>query len=129
MKLTGDGLRIRPDGIQPFLPGVKHILENTDDLFDNGLLGLVSLLYSAGRAETCHVMLDGVDGDLVASQNVECLAYLLRGGRWLRAWEEARGLARFYRNYEFSGPGLLWTHGVKPLVPAFARNIARSVRM
>ena len=119
---------VRPDRLEPFLPDVEYILENTDDLFDNDLLGIVSLIYAAGRGKNCHVMLDGVDGDLVASQNVECLAYLLRGGRWLTAWEEARGLARFYRYYEFSGPGLLWKHGVKPLVPAFARNIARSVR-
>jgi asparagine synthase (glutamine-hydrolysing) len=41
-----------------------------------------------------RVVLDGLDGDLVAGLPMDHSLYLLRQGQWREAWQEAKGLSR-----------------------------------
>jgi asparagine synthase (glutamine-hydrolysing) len=74
-------------------------LERSFLLFDQPISGLCNLgwansINDAARARKVNVLLTGLDGNMTLSYNgMELLPELLRGGRWLRLWREARGLA------------------------------------
>jgi asparagine synthase (glutamine-hydrolysing) len=55
--------------------------------FDSGMVA-ANLLYSTAAASGTKVLLDGVDGDIVASTTCPT-SWLLRRGSFLRAWREA----------------------------------------
>jgi asparagine synthase (glutamine-hydrolysing) len=110
---------VRPDQVGSFLAELEQVPVHTDDLFDN-LIILPQLMYIAARRQGYNVLLDGVDGDLVASQGGSYLAYLLRAGQWRTAFDEARERHKVF-DPSCSVGALLWgssLFALHPFVPA-----------
>jgi asparagine synthase (glutamine-hydrolysing) len=77
-----------------------------------------------------RILLDGVDGDVVASQGGDYLAHLLRSGMWRIAVVEAIGASEFSR-HSYSPWALLYSSGLsalKPYVPAPLLRLRRRLR-
>ncbi len=108
---------VRPADLPAFLPDLERIVRHTEDLFDNDMISVPLPMYAAARREGIRVLLDGVDGDVVASHAGVYLAYLLREGRWGEAAADARGLADFYRRWKKSPWHFLFHDGLRPLLP------------
>ena len=106
---------VRADELSAFTPDLRYVLWHTDDLFDHWIT-LPRLLYVAARMQGARILLDGVDGDVVASQGGDYLAHLLRSGMWRTAVVEAIGASEFYRHY-YSPWGLLCSSGLSALKP------------
>ena len=130
--LSLDKLRahtVRPDQLGSFLTELEQIPLRTDDLFDN-LIILPQLMYIAARRQGFNVVLDGVDGDLVASQGGSYLAYLLRAGEWRTALDEARGIQKVFDPSCSVGRLLLSSSlfALRPFVPARVLWLRRQLR-
>ncbi|NTU85425.1 MAG: hypothetical protein HGA45_39740 [Chloroflexales bacterium] len=106
------------DHIGRYLAGYSFALEQGDDPF-TALQTLPLGLYTAARAQGIRVMLDGVDGDIVASLAPDYPAYLARGGRWLLMVAELDGAARFS---EQPLPAVARDNCVWPLLPGALRR-------
>jgi len=101
-----------------------------DDPFD-ATMTLPRAVYSAARRAGVRGVLDGVDGDYVASHEPDLLSYLIRDGAFTEAWHEAFALARFYRGYyaPWSSPLRLLGRSLRgALVPASLCRVVRSLR-
>ena len=130
--LSLDKLRahtVRPDQLGSFLTELEQVPVSTDDLFDN-LIIVPQLMYIAARRQGMNVLLDGVDGDLVASQGASSLAYLLRAGQWRTALDEARGIQKFFDSSCSVGQLLLNSSllALRPFVPARVLWLRRRLR-
>ncbi len=111
---------IRPAQYRAAIIDGCYILKNTDDLFDADLMGIPLLVYSTARKNGIKVVLDGVPGDNVVSQDPKCLAYLLRAGQWKTAMIEAGGFGRLYH---ISPAKLLWSHLKLAFIPHSWRKL------
>ena len=120
---------LTPGGLGALDPEIERLhleaLEPQD--FD---LVLSPALLLAARDLGAGALLDGVDGDWVASHEPVCLTYLLREGRWATAARLAFGIARFYGG---GGPRssplrLLVAHARSAFVPEPLKRIRRSFR-
>jgi len=110
---------VRPDELSAFISDLEYVLWHTDDLFDH-VINVPHLMYAAARRQGHRILLDGVDGDVVASQGGDHLAYLLRSGMWRTAVVEAIGVSELWRKH-FSPWALLYRSSLsvlKPHVPA-----------
>ena len=90
-----------------------------------------ALMYAAARRRGLTAVLDGVDGDAVASHEPDLLAGLLRSGAWRAAVREGRAIARFYRgSYPpwGSAPRLLARHAARAWAPDALRGTVRRMR-
>lgn len=100
------------------LDGASALLEehlNTaDDLFDFADIPL--LAYQAAQKDGVQVMLDGVDGDVVAAANALYLIEFSRQGHYGRFLSSIPQYARYYGLTPLQQAALLWQQGIKPLV-------------
>jgi len=109
------------------LPVLVRAAERSEEPFDAHML-LPATLYAAARREGFTTLLDGVDGDFVASLEPWLVADLLRRGRLDLALGEARALAALYREQYApwgSTVGLLLAGARTAFVPPAARRAAR----
>jgi asparagine synthase (glutamine-hydrolysing) len=88
--------------------------DTLDDPFD--LMPVPLLVYQAAADAGLTSVLDGVDGDLVASRNGS-MRYALQHGRWRVAWREARQTARWERSPRWR---ILLEQGVRPALRGLA---------
>jgi asparagine synthase (glutamine-hydrolysing) len=98
--------------------------------FDAAMV-LPVLVYAAARERGAGSVLDGVDGDAVASLEPDYLDALLRSGSPFRAVREARGLTRFYRHADpgFPSPARLLAGSLRrAIVPVPALDALRRWR-
>jgi asparagine synthase (glutamine-hydrolysing) len=105
---------VRSDQVEPFAPHFEQVVWNGDDPFDASIMSIPRIMYAAARQHGVHVLLDGVDGDLVASHGPDYLAYLLRG---LRLRSLVREVTAFARHVNLPTWKLFLGYGLKPLVP------------
>jgi asparagine synthase (glutamine-hydrolysing) len=125
-----DPLTLRPDDASRARGAIASFIASIEDPFD-GAMVLPALIYAAAKARGFSAVLDGVDGDTVASHEPDILARLLRARAWAPAAREARGLARFYRGtYEpwSSAARLLGGSAVRAAAPAFLRRAWSPIR-
>ena len=77
-----------------FMPELANLTLDLSNPFDCNMT-LVRAVYLAAHRAGAKAILDGVGGDLVLSGS-GFLPYLLRRGRWTKAWHEARARRTFY---------------------------------
>jgi asparagine synthase (glutamine-hydrolysing) len=125
-----DPILVRPEDVATVLgPAIDRFLTSWAEPFDATMILPVSM-YAAARAAGASAVLDGVDGDLVASLEPDYLDAVLRRGRFGQAREEASGLARFYRLAGTEGrPGrLLLRSARRAFLPRAVHRTARRLR-
>jgi len=94
VNLAGDGTVLSPADVGRMKPASRQAFFNCGEPFDS-LMVVPNLLSSTASAGGSRVVLDGVDGDVVAS-TASPTAHLLRRGRVLRAWREAAARRRLF---------------------------------
>jgi asparagine synthase (glutamine-hydrolysing) len=96
LELPGlDPITIRPGDVAAFRSEIDAFVGSMEEPFDGSMI-IPLLSYGAARRRGFGAVLDGVDGDVVASHEPDILAGLLRSGSWGTACREARGFAGFY---------------------------------
>lgn len=117
-------IAIRPEEVDAYRGEIETFVTSMEEPFDDAMM-LPLLLYSSARRRGFGAVLDGLDGDTVASHEPDILAGLLRSFAWGAALREARGFARFYR-----GTYDPWSSTARLLVAsagrAFAPDLARA---
>ncbi len=131
LELPGlDPIMIRPGEIGAYKDELASFVTSMEEPFDGPML-LPLLLYAAARRRGFGAVLDGVDGDTVASHEPDVLTGLLRSGQWGTALREARGFAGFYRDtYDpwSSTSRLLFANTYRAVAPQFLRAAVRPYR-
>ena len=74
---------------------LARLLLDLEDPFDATMV-IPWLLYDEARRRGLDAVLDGVDGDAVASVEPHVVTHLIEKGDYARAWREALGLGAFY---------------------------------
>jgi asparagine synthase (glutamine-hydrolysing) len=100
--LHGAGLvaqKIFPDELGKFVSALDAVLHNSDDLFDNVSSDIPLISYAAAKEQGINVVMDGCDGDLVASGNSLYFSDLLRAGKFSTFAREAKAHAEYYSPY------------------------------
>jgi asparagine synthase (glutamine-hydrolysing) len=130
-RLTGlDPVSIERDDDSALRAGAGELIGAIEDPFDAAML-IPALLYAAAGRRGIRAVLDGVDGDIVASHEPDILDDLLRAGRLVEASREARGFAAFYRGtYPEWGSAarLVATSAARTFTPALVRAAVRPMR-
>ncbi|MGH9968592.1 MAG: asparagine synthase (glutamine-hydrolyzing) [Pyrinomonadaceae bacterium] len=109
---------VSPDQLEGFADGFDYLIKTSHDLFDHQM-ALPQSIYLKAREQNLRIVLDGVDGDLVASLGLIYLAYLMRAGKLKTAISEAFGTSRYHCG-RVSPWTLLYGNAVclaKPIVP------------
>jgi asparagine synthase (glutamine-hydrolysing) len=111
------------------LTDLERLLELSGEPYSHMALSLQHQANCAARAAGVRVLLDGNYGDAVVSHGTGRVAELLRAGRLGAAWREFAGLAGRWRPNRTSAIATMaWTTAIKPLLPEFVRQAARSAR-
>jgi asparagine synthase (glutamine-hydrolysing) len=103
-----------PKDVGGLAAGLNLAGGSLEDPFDAHCI-LLQMIYLQAREDGSVVVLDGLDGDGIASLTSIYPTYLLRAGRWLEAIREVRNLRRNYYRQRSS----LWSayvNAVKPLL-------------
>ena len=103
---------------------IDRFLATWAEPFDAAMI-LPVLVYAAAARAGATAVLDGVDGDAVASLEPDHVDALLRRGRFLRAAREVRGLAAFYRSPQH---GAIVSGLRRAFLPMSVQRAVRSAR-
>lgn len=98
---------IGADDLHAFRPEFHCLLGTTNNLFDYVFTHVLLGMFCTAKQSSVRVLLDGVDGDMVASYNSYYLTHLMKSGSWLSAVREARGLVTFHEQSRSVGKTLL----------------------
>jgi len=112
-----DATLIRPRDVDAFAEAFDDLCDTLDEPFD--LMENHLVVYRAASRAGLAAVMDGCDGDLVASRNGS-MRFAVETGRWRAAWREANGYARWSGE---SLPATLWQQGVRPCL----RNLVARV--
>jgi asparagine synthase (glutamine-hydrolysing) len=82
------------------------------------------IIYSMARRQGVRALLDGVDGDLVASYNSFYLSHFLRAGKWKLASQVLFALSK---ELELP-PSVVLRQGLRPLLPLGLQALYRQLR-
>jgi asparagine synthase (glutamine-hydrolysing) len=122
----GVGARtISPAGIAVLTPSVRRSFFDCGEPFDSSMV-VAGRLYAMAAEAGSRTVLDGVDGDIVASTSVPS-TYLVRRGHLLRAWRESSARQHLY-------PGashplrVLTTSTIRAWMPGGMRRLASQLR-
>src|SRR5262249_20384031 len=114
---------VRSNQLSHFVPDLEPFPWMEDDPFGAATMLIPRIMYACARESGIRILLDGIDGDIVASHHPDYLAHFLRAGRWDSAITEASKLAE---NFKCSAWKLLFNYGFKPLAP---RALVKAWRM
>jgi asparagine synthase (glutamine-hydrolysing) len=106
---------------------VGALLDRVDEPFDATMV-VPMLVYALASRAGLSGVLDGVDGDAIASLEPDFLGLLLRGGELGKAWRGAGALASFYEGSYApwsSRRRLLAQAARSAWIPGTARRVAR----
>ncbi|MHB9131969.1 MAG: lasso peptide isopeptide bond-forming cyclase [Armatimonadota bacterium] len=109
------------DQINPFwayLQGQEH----TDGPYPGTTAYAHWGVYTAGREQGVRVILGGFNGDAIISHGYEYFPELIRTGRWLTFYREARALAVRYHGRPAH---VIWNLGIRPLIPPVLKVLHR----
>jgi len=126
-----DPIVIRARDVSAHRERIEAFVASLEDPFDGSMV-LPLMMYGAARDRGFVAVLDGLDGDVVASHEPDILIDMLGAGRFRVALREARGFARFYRGTyaPWSTPARLLTAGAgRAFAPGFLRAASRPVRL
>ena len=113
------------DTVSALTPPVRRALLDCREPFDC-YMTVNRLLFSLAADEGCRTILDGVDGDVVASTSVP-VVHLLRRGSILRPWREAVGRRRLHP--DAPNPVRVFAGGaVRAWAPGGVRRMIRRLR-
>ncbi len=87
---------ISPEQLSRFDGALDRLLRQMDDPFDSILIQAPLAVYLLAEEQGVNVVLDGVDGDVVASLNYTQLKHHLRARRWKTAIVRGKAMADFY---------------------------------
>jgi asparagine synthase (glutamine-hydrolysing) len=122
-----DARFIRSGQLDQFGEDIDFFLNNAEDLFD--FTDIPFFMYAAARKEGVRAMLDGVDGDCVASSNTAYLSDYARRGDWRAFFSELSGYSSYY---QMSGKERIqetFAQGVKPAIkPLLPQNVTDAWR-
>jgi len=125
-----DPIAIRPAEIGAYGEEISSFVGSMEEPFDDSMM-IPLLVYAAAKRRGLSAVLDGVDGDTVASHEPDILAVWLRAGEWSLALRQARGFARFHEGtYEpwSSAARLLAVNAGRAFAPGPARAAMRPLR-
>lgn len=109
---------IYPEDVPDFASEIDAFFSGPSEPFDTTMI--VPLLISiAARRKGLGAVLDGVDGDVVASLEPDFLEGLFLAGEWDAFAKESRGLGRFYRD---TYPA--WSSATRLMLGSAARALA-----
>jgi asparagine synthase (glutamine-hydrolysing) len=118
-----DPITIRPRELESYLEDLETFVASMEEPFDEAMI-IPFLSYCASGRRGFRAVLDGVEGDTVATLEPDILAGFLRAGDWGTAYREARGFSRFYRDTYApwsSSARLLVTNACRAFAPRFVR--------
>ena len=95
--LAMDGLDphlVNLENLDELLPDLEELTWSLDEPFDNHMT-IIRALYLAAHRNRVKAVLDGIDGDTILSAGSH-IVRLLRGGKWLAAFREAKGFDVFW---------------------------------
>lgn len=87
---------VTTDQLGQYVSPLFEVVQQIDDPFGVAWLTVVLTMYCAAQQHNLRAVLDGVDGDLVASLDEYYPMYLLRRGAVKTMFHELRGAADFY---------------------------------
>lgn len=91
-----DPVLIVPSDVASYGDAIATFIRQMELPFDASMV-IPLLVYAEAKRRGFTAVLDGVDGDCVASLELDYIASLVRGGAWTRGFKESVGLAAFYR--------------------------------
>jgi asparagine synthase (glutamine-hydrolysing) len=112
--LAGEAKFIFDDELDGLSALVDDHFNRSNDLFDFADIPLV--VYDGAKDDGVHVVLDGVDGDVVAAANALYLTEYARAGHARGFVAATSGYANYYGFTRRATVGLWWEQGVKPLI-------------
>ena len=114
---------LRPSDLPAYEERMNQVDKWLEDPFEAGWI-LHKMIYLASRDQGHVVVMDGIDGDGVASLTTSYPTYLIRNWCWWAANQEIWGM---WKNYH-RGHVALWKKyfdALRPLAPEFARKLKR----
>jgi asparagine synthase (glutamine-hydrolysing) len=131
--LRGGGFNahtITPEELPRFVTKLDKWVRQVDDLFDTQIAHVPLTMYLLAQEQGVNVVLDGVDGDVLASLNCAPLRYQLRAGRWRDALSCGKELADFFETplWSMVGREACATAAYLALPRALLRGMRRRVR-
>jgi asparagine synthase (glutamine-hydrolysing) len=110
--------------LEPYIDDLIRLMKEIEEPFD-GHMVLPRLAYLMASRTGVRVVMDGVGGDTVLSSDGR-LPRLIRTGRWISAWQQAKGEAHFWRGR----PQVFLLGGIRQaVVPDVLRRIRRRRRL
>lgn len=121
---------ISPEQLARFNGALDKLLSQMDDPFDSIIIHVPMAMYLLAQEQGVNVVLDGVDGDVVASLNYPQLRHHLRAGRWKTAFVRGKALADFYEESPWLviGRSLLTTAAYVTLPAGLLSEVRRRKR-
>ncbi|NJR40334.1 MAG: lasso peptide isopeptide bond-forming cyclase [Leptolyngbyaceae cyanobacterium CSU_1_4] len=120
------------DQVSP-LVDIKQVLWHQDQPLFAYNLFLNWSLYRVAEAHHTRVILDGFDGDSTVSHGTSYLLELAQSWRWLRLYQEVRGLNQnFDQQFQGTFKVLFWRYGVQPVLTKilplrFIKRVGRAI--
>jgi len=118
-----DATTFTPPEVAKFTDDLLQVARRTEDPFDSHSI-LFKILYSAARTDGCTVVMDGLDGDGIASLTSIYPCYLVRDGHWVAANREIRGMWENYYQSRFP----LWRDYLSAIKPMLAPGFVWRMR-
>ncbi len=100
---------------------VSRIVKSIQEPFD--AMTMIIAIYLLAKKCGYNVMLDGIDGDVVASLSPSYPAFLLKNGKWLQALTEMRGQKKNYYRNRMSFLDIFMENLRSAFVPSIARRL------
>ena len=108
------------DDLAQYMDDLIHFTRESGEPFD-GHMALVRTACLMARRAGVKILFNGVGGDDVLSSSFR-LPRLIRAGRWIEGWNEAKGQAHFWSG----NPVRFYRYGFRQaLTPGWARRIRR----
>jgi asparagine synthase (glutamine-hydrolysing) len=121
-----DPVILRPSDVGRLNNRLLQVHEHLEDPFDS-LWIMHRMIYLEAAARGHAVVLDGIDGDGLASLTTAYPGYLLRDGKWLTAHREIVGIKRNHGLEGITARGIYYSLFKQLLVPDFVRTLRRQM--
>lgn len=105
--------------LDPWADDLLRLTQESAEPFDAHMV-LPRAMYLAAQRVKMRVVLDGVAGDIILTDGNQ-LVRLIRRGKFVQAWREARGLERFYG--AGNGRTLMFVSIRRAIAPNWVRRI------
>jgi asparagine synthase (glutamine-hydrolysing) len=109
-----------------YLDAIWAATQFLEDPFDSNCT-LLSLMFLLAERDGCRVVVSGVDGEHAVGLPTNYVSYLLRQGKWLAAWNEAKGLSQHYWRGHHSPSNLFALALRSRYTPDFVRTLKRRI--